>query len=89
MSNELNSNQPLSNGGSFAERLSKTIDKWAGKPVRRNAGRVVFGVCGAIAQATGFNVAAVRIITAVLMLVLTPVTLVLYLGAYLVIPSGR
>ncbi|MEJ5919476.1 MULTISPECIES: PspC domain-containing protein [unclassified Corynebacterium] len=79
---------PQQNGLFNSEQISQGIDKAVGRPVRRShSNRMVAGVCGGFADATGFDVTAMRVIMAVLGIAATPVALVLYLAAWLFVPS--
>ncbi|MFD5867378.1 PspC domain-containing protein [Corynebacterium sp. NPDC060344] len=70
-------------------KISRAIDDFVGKPVRRShSNKWIAGVCGGIEEATGFNGTALRVIFAILGLTVAPVALVLYLGAWLVIPDA-
>ncbi|WJY99554.1 PspC domain protein [Corynebacterium hansenii] len=71
------------------EAISRSIDKMAGRPVRRShSNKWIAGICGGIEEATGFNVTALRVIFAVLGLTVAPLALILYLGLWLVLPES-
>ncbi|WP_295624913.1 PspC domain-containing protein [uncultured Corynebacterium sp.] len=76
------------NGLFNAEAISAKIDQAAGRPIRRShSNRWIAGVCGGIEESTGFNGTALRVIVALLGLTVAPLALVLYLGAWLVVPE--
>lgn len=71
------------------DKISSTIDRTVGKPVRRShSNRWLGGVCGGLAETFGADPMVLRIIAAVLLVVATPVTLLVYLGLYLVLPKA-
>lgn len=77
------------NGLFNQQKVSASIDRMAGRPVRRShSNKWVAGVCGGIEEATGFSGTALRVIFAILALTVAPLALILYLGAWLVIPEA-
>ena len=77
------------NGFFNQQQISQSIDRAAGRPVRRShSNKWLAGVCGGIEEATGFSGTALRVIFAILGLTVAPVALILYLGLWLVIPEA-
>ncbi len=76
------------NGFFDQQKISQSIDDLVGKPVRRShSNKWIAGVCGGIEEATGFNGTALRVIFAILALTVAPLALLVYLGAWLVLPE--
>lgn len=77
------------NNGSAIEKIYSTITKVAGRPISRShSNRWLAGVCGGLGEAFGIDPNLIRVITAVGMIVLTPLFLVLYIGLAVVLPKG-